>query len=178
MKISRLILPLVILLGFAFGCGDKVEMAELEKYRSQADVEEQNKDIVRRWLSELDQGNFGIVDEVIAEDCQAHYAGETHGREWLRASCEAFPKSFSNSIHIIDDLVAEKDKVVARLTVKATNTGEFMGAAATGKTIEYSAYTLYRLEGGKIQEIWVDQNAVLELMTKLGMELKPNEEVR
>ncbi len=177
MKISRIILPLAILLGFGFGCRDKVEMAELEKYKAQAEVEEQNKDIVRRWLSELDKGNFAIVDEVIAEDCQAHYTGETFGREWLRASCEAFPKSFSNSVHIIDDLVAEKDKVVARLTVRATNTGEFMGAAATGETVEYSAYTIYRMTGGKIQEIWVDQNAVLELMTKLGMELKPKEEV-
>lgn len=177
MKKMIISMVLVTLLCLAFGCKDKEAMAGLEEYKAKAEVEEQNKNIVRRWLSELDKENFGIVDDVIAEDCLAHYAGKTFGREWLRASCEAFPKSFSNSVHIIDDLVAEKDRVVARLTVKAVNTGEFMGAAATGKSVEYSAYTLYRLEGGKIQEIWVDQNAVLELLTKLGMELKSKEEV-
>lgn len=177
MKKLVLNIHLAMILCFLVGCQDKEAIAELEDYRAEAEVEEQNKNTVRRWLSELDKENFGIVDEVIVEDCLAHYAGKTFGREWLRASCEAFPKSFSNSVHIIDDLVAEKDRVVARLTVKAVNTGEFMGAAATGKSVEYSAYTLYRLEGGKIQEIWVDQNAVLELLTKLGMELKSKEEV-
>jgi predicted ester cyclase len=151
---------LAAILGLSLACRDKAALAALE---------EQNKETVKRWLVANDKGNFAIVDEVIAEDCRVHYDNETFDREWLRAMCEAFPRSFSNSAHIIDDIVAENDTVIVRLTVRVTQAGDFMGLAPTGKTIDYSAYTLYRLEGGKIRDLWMDHNATLELMKKLGI---------
>jgi len=175
MKKQLMPILLAFLLCFAFGCQDKEAMAALDKFKAQSEVEEQNKDIVKRWISELDKGNIAVVDEVIAEDFKTYYGEATFGRERLRGMCEAFSKSFSDSVHIIDDLVAEKDKVIVRLTVKVTNTGEFMGKAPTGKTVEYNGYTLYRIEAGKIQEIWMDHNATMELMLKLGLDLKPKE---
>ena len=39
-----------------------------------------------------------------------------------------------------------------------------MGAQSTGKRVEYNAFTVYRLKAGKIQELWMDHNAVLGLM--------------
>ncbi len=176
MKKLHVILPLALVLCFMVGCQDKAAMAELEEFKAQAAVEEQNEEIIKRWLSEVDKENFDIVNELIAEDCKVYYAGDTKGREWLREACEAFPQSFSDSVHIIDDLIAEKDKVIAQLTVKATNTEEFMGAPSTGKQVEYNAFTVYRLEAGKIRELWMDHNAVLGLMMQLGMELMPKQE--
>jgi predicted ester cyclase len=175
MKKQLIPILLAFLLCFAFSCQNKEAMAELEKLRAQAEVEEQNKEIVKRWISELDKGNLGIVDALIAEDSKIYYGEETLGREWLRTSCETFYKSFSDSLHIIDDLIAEKEKVVARLTVRVTDTRGFMGAVPTGRTVEYHGYTLYRIEAGKIRELWMDQNATMELMVKLGLEIKPKE---
>jgi predicted ester cyclase len=169
MKKRLVIFGLVIAFCLAVDCQNNAATAKLEAMKAQSALAEQNKEVVKRWLAEYDKGNFGIVDEIIAEDCLVHYAEETYDREWLRATCEAFPKSFSDSVHMIEDLIAEKDKVVARAKVRVTHAGEFMGVAPTGKTVEYGGYTLYRLEGGMIRELWMDQNATLELMKKLGI---------
>jgi predicted ester cyclase len=168
---------IIMLLAFGIcliaGCQDQKAIVELEALKARVETEAQNKAIVKRWISEVDRENFDIVDELIAEDCKVYYSGETYGREWLRASCEAITQSFSEGTHTIDDLIAEKDKVVVRLTVKVTHTGEFMGILSTGKKLEYHGFTVYRIVEGKIRELWMDHNATLELMVKLGVALKP-----
>jgi len=170
MKRLLIILPLVLC--FITSCQDKAAKAELEAFKAQKDLEMKNKEIVKRWLSEVDKQNYDIVDELITEDFRAYYAKDTLGRETLRASVESIPISFSESVHIIDDLFAEKDKVIARMTVKDIHTGEFMGTAPTGKHVEYTAINIYRLEDGMIKEMWWDNNAVLGLILQLGMELQ------
>jgi hypothetical protein len=52
----------------------------------------------------------------------------------------------------IDDMVAEDDKVYARLTVTGTNTGRFFGAPPTGRSYEASMFDYTRLEDGRIVE--------------------------
>ena len=70
---------------------------------------------------------------------------------------------------MINELFADKDKVVAHMTVKVTHTGVFMDTSPSGKRIEYDAFTIYRLENGMIKEMWWDENAVQVLMLKLGI---------
>ena len=175
MKTLRCIFSCIIVLLLFNSCKDQKIISELESLKSQIQLEEKNKEVVKRWLSELDKENFEIVDELVAENCIAYYSRDTVGREWLRNSCEAFPQSFKNSRHIIKDLVAENDKVIARLTVKAIPIAEFMGYSSNGEPVEYDAYTLYRIENGKIKEIWVDHNAVYGLLVQLGMKIEQKE---
>jgi len=58
MKNPLLVVPLVLLLCFTFGCQNKAEKAELEKLNAQADVEAQNKEIVREFFAAIDARNF------------------------------------------------------------------------------------------------------------------------
>jgi predicted ester cyclase len=169
MKTILVILPLTIVLCFMISCQDKEAMRELQELKNQAQLEEQNKDIIIRWLSETDKENFAVIDELMAKDGKIYYGRDIFPPEWLKASCKVMAQSFSGNTHIIDDLIAEKDKVVARLTIKVIHTGEFMGTLPTGKEVEYHGFTVYRLEAGKIKELWMDQNATLELLVKLGI---------
>ena len=57
MKKLLMIIPLVILLCFTFGCQDKEAMAELEKFKAQAEVEEQNKVLVKRMYEAFEKGD-------------------------------------------------------------------------------------------------------------------------
>ena len=170
MKRPQIVLCSVLLI--MIGCQNKQAVEELEAFKAQKEVEMKNKDIVKRWLSEVDKQNYEIVDELIAEDFKAYYAKDTLGRETLRASIEDIPISFSESVHLIDDLFAEEDKVIARMTVKEIHTGEYRGIAPTGKHIEYTAINVYMLENGIIKEMWWDNNAGLGFMLQLGMELQ------
>ena len=62
MKNPILVVSLVLLLCFVFGCQNKAEKAELEKFRAQAKLEEQNKELFRRMVEEWNKGNyFGIA---------------------------------------------------------------------------------------------------------------------
>ena len=62
------ILPIALILCFLVGCQDKVALAELDEFRAQAAVEEQNKALVLKWSEEQDKGNLDIFLEIFAPD--------------------------------------------------------------------------------------------------------------
>jgi steroid delta-isomerase-like uncharacterized protein len=71
-------------------------------------------------------------------------------------------------LHItIEDLIAERDKVVSRNTVTGTHQGDYMGLPPTGKTVTYNEIFIVRLADGRVAETWgvVD---VLSQMRQLG----------
>ena len=80
-------------------------------------------------------------------------------REFYQTIWTAFPDL---TIHI-DDLVAESDKVVWRITVTGTHKAEFQGAPASGKAVKFDAHYSFRFENGKIVERWstLDRLSVL-----------------
>lgn len=68
---------------------------------------------------------------------------------------------------MIQDLVAEGDKVVARLLVNGTNTGPFAGQPPTGQRVTVGSFRIYRLAERKVVETWAMQDR-LGLMEQLG----------
>jgi steroid delta-isomerase-like uncharacterized protein len=75
----------------------------------------------------------------------------------------------------IEELIAEGDKVMSRVSLRGTHGGDLGGMPPTGKTFTVSAFTVFRLENGRIAEEWeiLDE---LGMMHQLGMELKPKDE--
>ncbi len=65
-------------------------------------------------------------------------------------------------------MVAEGDKVVARVIWTGTHQGEFQGIAPTGKKVTLKAITIYRILGGKIVEVWEEAD-VLGMMQQIGV---------
>jgi len=69
--------------------------------------------------------------------------------------------------YVIDDIVAEGDKTVAMVTMRATHKGMYMGIPGTGKQIVAKGISIFRFAGGKIAESW-DFNDTLGVMRQLG----------
>jgi predicted ester cyclase len=67
----------------------------------------------------------------------------------------------------IEDLIAEGDKVVARWRSHATHQGDYMGIAPSGKEVEFTGISVYRIEEGKIAESWTVEDQ-LGLMRQIG----------
>ena len=65
-----------------------------------------------------------------------------------------FARSFPDMQHTIDELMAEGDRVAARLTSRGTHRGEFQGIARTDRQVEFTALVIYRIADGKIAESW------------------------
>lgn len=140
------------------------------------EIEEQNKALIRHFLEELDKGNNEIIEELCASDVVAKYATYTlNGLEEFKQDLVESHTALADGIHTIDGLIAENDQVVVRGTWRATHKGEFMGVPPTGKQVGMEYILWYRIEDGKIREIWIDLDSMLGLMQQIGMELKPKE---
>ena len=62
---------------------------------------------------------------------------------------------------MIDDLIAEADEVVARITMTSTHTGDFWGIPATGNQVEFTGIYIVRIANGKIVEHWGEEEKMV-----------------
>ncbi len=66
-------------------------------------------------------------------------------------------------------MIAEDDKVVARVTLRGTHRGETEEfGPPTGRQVEGEGITIQRIEGGKIVEEWNSYDN-LSLLQQLGL---------
>jgi steroid delta-isomerase-like uncharacterized protein len=118
---------------------------------------EENKALVRRWFAELDRGNLAIFDELLPEDYQDHnppLPDLPGGREGVKQASQMLRAAFPDASHTIHDQMAEGDKVMTRLSVRATFLGEILGYQPTGKPVEASGIAVHRIAGGRLVEHW------------------------
>jgi steroid delta-isomerase-like uncharacterized protein len=74
-----------------------------------------------------------------------------------------------HGLHVtIDDMIADGDKVTCRFTARGVHTGAFMGLPPTGSQIVMTGIEIFRLENGRITELWGEAN-LMGLMQQLGI---------
>ena len=142
---------------------------------------EENKALVRRWFEELDKRNFAIIDELIPADYIDHnppLPGLPPGREGVWQSSLTLSAAFPDAIHILDDQTAEGDKVMTRLTTRATFTGEIFGLMPSVKVIDVTGVAVHRVANGQLVEHWahMDMAGFMQQLGADGSE-QPNEVV-
>jgi steroid delta-isomerase-like uncharacterized protein len=177
MKNSLLVLSLAVLLCFIFACQNKAEKAELEKFRTQAKIEEQNKEIVKRFFESLNKRSVEIMDELYAPEYSWYYSSTTPKPMTRKETIEFFGmflKAFPVANWTIQGLFPVDDRVIAWLTVRGTHKGEFQGILATGNKVEFNGFDMFRIQNGKIVEER-EETDMLGIYQQLGMELKPKE---
>jgi steroid delta-isomerase-like uncharacterized protein len=128
-----------------------------------------NKGLVRRFVDEvLAAGSVEAIDELVAPDFVSHTWDMTDaGRDKLRETTPQMHARLTDVTMTVEDLVAEGDQVVARLTSTATPTGDFMGIPAAGKRYTIGELHWFRLRDGQLLEHW-HQIDGLGLMRQLG----------
>ena len=121
-------------------------------------AEEQNKDLIRRYYEEMwNLWDFGMAEQILAAEIAFHGSlgvttrGIAAFREYMQTVRDAFP-DFHNTI---EELVAENQSVVARLTYRGTHRGEILGVAPTGRKITYAGAAFFQIADGKITKGWV-----------------------
>jgi steroid delta-isomerase-like uncharacterized protein len=118
---------------------------------------EENKAIVLRWFAELDRGNLDIVDELIADEYVDHNPALPNlppGREGVRQYVRILKTAFPDASHTVEDVIAEGDKVMTRVTARGTFLGECIGYQPNGNVIEISGIAVHRIEDGWLVEHW------------------------
>jgi len=170
-------IPLIVLLCFVTSCQNKAEKAELEKFRAQAQIEEQNMALYRKMIEELNKGNIDFVKEANAPDYVYYFPSatpKTMNTDEVIAMIKTNKESFPDVTWSLEEQIATGDVVISRLVVRGTHTVEYQGIPATGNVIKLSVLNWCRMKDGKIVEEREEAD-FLGLMQQLGMEFRPKQ---
>jgi serine phosphatase RsbU (regulator of sigma subunit) len=130
-------------------------------------TEEENKASFRRYLEEAwNQGNLEVVDEIFDHYVAHQPDGSVleRGPEDVKRFVGEFRSAFPDLRLIVEEQIAEGDKVVSRGTIRGTHQGEFRGMAPTGKEVDIPGTAVFRFSSeGKVVESW-DSYDQLSLM--------------
>ena len=140
-------------------------------------MSEENKALLRRFIEEVaNKGNLAVIDEIISADVVDHnpQPGQPSGREGVKQNFNMFRTAFPDLHITIDDMVAEGDKVAARMTMRGTHRGELMGIPPTGKQVVFSSIEIDRFSGGQCVDHW-EQADIMGLMQQLGVAPGPGD---
>ncbi len=115
-----------------------------------------NKDLVQRYLDALSgkEKPSDVIDRYV-DDAE------------LKEHIDMFEASFPRYELLLDDIVAEGDRVAVRTTFRGVHKGDFQGIAATGKEVTIPVMLTYRVAGDKIVQHWMNADS-LSLLQQLG----------
>jgi steroid delta-isomerase-like uncharacterized protein len=119
---------------------------------------EENRAIARRVYEIISTGDFDRAEEIVDREAPDN---ELRPDDPPATLIDSFKETFSEAREgfpdltvTIEDVMAEGDRVTARVTMRGTHRGEFQGIAPTGKRVEVRAIDMFRIEDGKIVEHW------------------------
>lgn len=131
---------------------------------------EQNKEIVLKMYEafdkqDIEEGRKFISPNIVGQGMDTTLRkGINEFIEYAMSSFAAFP----DGCHIMEEVIAEDNKVVTRGIFKGTHQGELMGIAATGKQVKFSFIHIDTIIDGKVIEHW-GQADVFGIMHQLKL---------
>ncbi|UCC85010.1 MAG: ester cyclase [Gemmatimonadota bacterium] len=133
---------------------------------------EANKDLVRRFTDALNAADWDALDELATEDFTRHSeatAGpQANSREEFIQLQESFLVTFPDQRVTIEKLIAEGDNVALLAKYSGTQTGPMGDYPATGRSFESTFLAFFRIEAGRVAELWVEWDNVA-MLTQLGL---------
>ena len=132
---------------------------------------EANKQLYRNYVEEMwNKRNPSAADRFLAADFIEHNANLPPGLAGRKQFVTSVLAGFSDYHGEIQDIVAEGNKVVARVQWTGTQDGPFQGRPATGNKLRFSTADFFRVENGKLAEHW---DVVDGLSRAIGLGLIP-----
>jgi predicted ester cyclase len=136
---------------------------------------EEAKEVIRRWNEEgWSGGRYDLAYEIISPNMQVHGAGGQAvgmGPDGLIDLIKTWRTAFPDGRMEIDALIVEGDTVAIRNTWYGTQTEEFYGIPASGKSVAVTSVGIDRVQGGLVTEGWgeLDMVGMMQQMGALPM---------
>lgn len=153
-------------------------MLETAEFKHLTEQESRNKKLIEHLYDELwNKRNIAVLDECLSPDVVYSSPNMTcTGIEAYKNLYKMYAAAFEQShVEILDEVVSN-DKVFTRVLFSCVNTGDLDEIPASGKEVKMQAYTVCRLEHGKI----IEENELFDelgMMQQIGMELHLKEAV-
>ncbi len=121
---------------------------------------------VRTFVEEVwNRRNYDAAADLYAENYGNPFGSGPAARvEPIRRYHEAFP-----DLHIdVEELIVAGDTVVLRAAFRGTDTGGYVGRAATGRAVDEWVVTIMHFDGDKVVREWIGADK-LGLFIQLGV---------
>ncbi len=132
---------------------------------------DQNKALIRGYTDLMNQHNLDAAFANLSADFRTHNVPPTGMPGDIEAARQFFTmlfNAFADFQATLEDVIAEGDRVVIRVTGRGTHTAEFMGVPSTGKQVTWRFITIYRIADNKLAEVWSEADQ-LGMMQQLGL---------
>jgi steroid delta-isomerase-like uncharacterized protein len=137
---------------------DQTETAKLEA----------NKDIVRRFGEAVNNNNYEALDDIVTVNFVRHSQAtpdvKIRSLEEFKQFGKISAESFPDMKGTIEIMVAEGDFVAIYATFTGTQKGPMGPFPASDKKMESKTMAIFRLENGKIAELWIEWDNLVMLM--------------
>ena len=132
---------------------------------------ETNRELVHQFVANVWNGeDLDAIEELATPDLVVHGLGA--GVDRTREEFAEFPAGLLDAVPdlelAVDDVVVEGDRAVAYVTVRGTPEKQYGALAPTGESFDSVAFQKYRIEDGRIAEVWVLPNA-MGMLRQLGI---------
>ncbi len=132
----------------------------------------ENKAVIRRYYREVwEQGELGVIDELFAPDVELHMPGvpeDPFGPAPVKQLAAMAKTAFPGLRVTIEDLIAERDKIVATVSLHGPHDGTAQGASPLEAAAAWRRIDVFRLHRGRIVEHWSDRDDHA-LLQRLGV---------
>lgn len=119
-----------------------------------------NKKLAQQfYLNVFNDINETVAHEILAEEFKVHALPPLKpiiGVDTFLTRVKAFHHAFPDVKYVVEDQVAEGDKVATRFSASGTHTNAFLGVDATNKKVTWTGIAIHHIKNGKIIENWVN----------------------
>jgi steroid delta-isomerase-like uncharacterized protein len=128
-----------------------------------------NIEIITRFEHAFRAADQATIDELCAPGLADHNPAPGHEPTLagFKHKVAGFKASFPDLEEDLQDIIASGDTVATRWVVTGSLRQELMGIAACGQAIRVEGMNFYRLEDGRVTDIWTQFDGVA-LMQQLG----------
>lgn len=111
------------------------------------------RSLYARYLERCNAHDFDALDAYVARDVRVN--DEPIGLDGYVAGLRGVVAAFPDYHWALRHLVVDEPWLAAHFRDAGTHRGEFLGAAASHRRLTTQELALYRIEAGRIAEVWV-----------------------
>ena len=126
-----------------------------------------NTELALRFFDVMDRQQFDLVEPMMSPDFQLYFSGQQLNKQQTMDMIRSVYAAFADFRHEVQETLAVDDRVILRFIDRATQTGEFEGIPASGRTIELGQISILKIAGDQVSEIREEAD-MLVLMQQLG----------
>ncbi len=137
---------------------DTIDIGRQLGLEPQPPASERNRETARRVIEEFfNQGRVELADELFAAEYRNHAQpddGLPSGPEGMKERVRRLRQAFPDVRLTIENMIAEGDTISARVTLRGTHKGEFLGLAPTHRSIAVTSVGMHEFVDGKVVASW------------------------